>query len=537
MSRWFLRLVFVVAAALSACRSTAPDKSRVCSRKFTAALNEAAAAWDALESDVDHAAEARYERAVASLLRIRQREASPRTWTASLTTGDGAFRWVPARKTTVTDDELPAHAADSLREAAGVKQQAGATVAAGEGVGVPMVLRRARDPELLVRYPFLPPNGVNAPVTAIVRFSPPRAGAPREAALHLLRPDAMRAHPTVAIGRRTLPLAWNFSAAVELVMNDGTLSRFGLRGLLKPESTLDACQMYRLDAYDPDRIPVIFVHGLVSDPHIWANAINAIYADPALRRHFQPWFFLYPTGLNVPASSLHLRRWMEKTRAFLDPEGDDPGMQQAVLVGHSMGGLLSRMQVIDPGDHLWNAFFTCPPDKLRMDDDDRARVADTLRFKHCPWVRRVIFVAVPHRGSRIADLGLVRWASRLVRLPVQTLEITSDVLRLNSDAVAEELRDMRNFISVGNLGPDHPFFRGIAPVPIPVPHHSIIGDRGKGDSPKSSDGVVPYWSSHLDSAVSEHIVPRPHSCVEKPETVAEIRRLLFEHLRSVGRVR
>ena len=537
MSRFLLRLVLVIAAALPACRSTAPDSAETCSKRFTAALHEAAAAWDALGAGTDPAAEARYERAVSSLLRLRQREASPRTWSGSLTTRDGAFRWVPVRETIVTDEELPANAADSLREAASVRQHAGELVAAGEGVGVPMVLRRARDPELLVRHPFLPPNGVNAPVTAIVRFSPARAGAPREAALHLLRPDALRARPTVAIGRRTLPLAWNFSAAVELVMNDGTLSRFGLRGLLKPESTLDACQMYRLDAYDPDRIPVIFVHGLVSDPHIWANAINAIYADPVLRRHFQPWFFLYPTGLHIPASSLHLRRWMEKTRAFLDPEGDDPGMQQAVLVGHSMGGLLSRMQVIDPGEHLWNAFFKCPPDKLRMDDADRARVTEALRFKPTPWVRRVIFVAVPHRGSRIANLGIVRWASRLVRLPVQTVEIAGNIVRLNSDAVTEELRDMTNFASVGNLAPDHPFFRGISPVPIPVPHHSIIGDRGKGDSPQSSDGVVPWWSSHLDSAVSEHIVPWPHSCVEKPETVAEIRRLLLEHLRAVGRLK
>jgi hypothetical protein len=96
---------------------------------------------------------------------------------------------------------------------------------------------------------------------------------------------------------------------------------------------------------------------------------------------------------------------------------------------------------------------------------------------------------------------------------------------------------MANFISVGNLSPGHPFFRGLEPIPLNVPHHSIIGDRGKGGGKDSTDGVVPYWSSHLDSAASETFVPHPHSCVEAPETVAEITRILKLHLQSTGRTR
>ncbi|MCE2695022.1 MAG: hypothetical protein LW645_12270 [Verrucomicrobiaceae bacterium] len=71
-------------------------------------------------------------------------------------------------------------------------------------------------------------------------------------------------------------------------------------------------------------------------------------------------------------------------------------------------------------------------------------------------------------------------------------------------------------------------------MPIPVEHHSIIADRGKNNSPVSSDAVVPYWSSHLDSAASEKIVPHWHGCVEKPEVVKEVIRLLREHLREKG---
>jgi hypothetical protein len=64
------------------------------------------------------------------------------------------------------------------------------------------------------------------------------------------------------------------------------------------------------------------------------------------------------------------------------------------------------------------------------------------------------------------------------------------------------------------------------PITPGIPYHSIIGDRGRGDSPNSSDGVVPYWSSHLDGAASECIVPSDHSSPKNPEAIAEVHRIL-----------
>jgi hypothetical protein len=86
--------------------------------------------------------------------------------------------------------------------------------------------------------------------------------------------------------------------------------------------------------------------------------------------------------------------------------------------------------------------------------------------------------------------------------------------------------------SIDGLSPANPSFKIINSQPIEVPHHSIIGDRGKGDTPNSSDGVVEYWSSRLDSAKSEKIVPGPHGACELPETLDELRRILHLHLRS-----
>jgi hypothetical protein len=62
--------------------------------------------------------------------------------------------------------------------------------------------------------------------------------------------------------------------------------------------------------------------------------------------------------------------------------------------------------------------------------------------------------------------------------------------------------------------------------------HSIIGDRGRGDTPDSSDGVVPYWSSHLDGARSERIVPSGHPAHQNKQGMEEVDRILRLNLRS-----
>jgi hypothetical protein len=90
--------------------------------------------------------------------------------------------------------------------------------------------------------------------------------------------------------------------------------------------------------------------------------------------------------------------------------------------------------------------------------------------------------------------------------------------------------------SIDTLSPRNRFVREMNKFPISpeVPYHSIIGDRGRGDTPNSSDGVVAYWSSHLDGAQSEKIVPSNHSSPLNPEAIAEVKRILLLHLKSQG---
>jgi hypothetical protein len=204
-----------------------------------------------------------------------------------------------------------------------------------------------------------------------------------------------------------------------------------------------------------------------------------------------------------------------------------------IVVGHSMGGILSRLQVIDSGEDLRKSFFSQPIDSIPwLTKETASSVKEGLIFEHQPFIKRAIFVAVPHRGSEVADLKIVQFAIRIIKLPgdaisLATEALTDDFSALNPALLGYNLLGLR---SVDMLSPGHPYFKAIDKRPILVPHHSIIGDRGKNNSPNSSDGIVPYSSSHLDSAQSELIVPYPHSCTEKPETVHEILRILRLHV-------
>ena len=62
-----------------------------------------------------------------------------------------------------------------------------------------------------------------------------------------------------------------------------------------------------LEPYDPDRIPVILIHGLTSIPQMWVPTISAIESDPELRGRYQFWVFAYPTGDPIALSALKLR--------------------------------------------------------------------------------------------------------------------------------------------------------------------------------------------------------------------------------------
>ena len=207
-----------------------------------------------------------------------------------------------------------------------------------------------------------------------------------------------------------------------------------------------------------------------------------------------------------------------------------PDSKDMVLVGHSMGGMLTRMQVTTIDRDAWNVIGTEKAARFFQNVKPGDLVHRCAIFQADPHIDRAIFICTPHRGSKMAVGTLGELAIRLISLPV---DIVSTTTRSLGGSIAIITGDPgRMPTSIDGLAPSNPSFKVINSRPVEVPHHSIIGDRGKGGSPDSSDGVVEYWSSHLDSAASEKIVPGPHGACEMPETLDELRRILHLHLKT-----
>ena len=380
------------------------------------------------------------------------------------------------------------------------------------GVGGALVGVRSVTP----REPFAPLQGGAAPVTATLDFHG------TDATLALRAPATQ---PTAKVGGTSHTLAADFSAPIGHFNPPSNLLLKGVMAAFRSGNYMDQTGLYFLQPYDPERIPVVFVHGLASTPFTWAETVNSLQVNPRLRERYQFWVFAYPTGNPILYSALRLREELAKVDKLY------PAHRPYVVVGHSMGGMLTRMQAINVSRADWEAQFGDTITGILARNPSGSLVARTMIFQANPRIRRLVFVCTPHKGSEMAMGGLGRFAISLIKLPFTLVKTMKDAI------TAEELQKLTggNGLpnSIAGLSPTNPALKVVNKSPINVPFHSIIGDKGKGNSPNSTDGVVPYWSSHLDGAKSEVIVPGPHSATEMPETVKELDRILMLHLNSL----
>jgi pimeloyl-ACP methyl ester carboxylesterase len=358
-----------------------------------------------------------------------------------------------------------------------------------------------------------PLKGYRIPATAVVDF--PKLSRAPAARLRFFDPNKVS---EVDLGNRRYPLAADFSAPLASYgrVNENWI---GFLNMVRGERMRGGAGLLMMRPYDPTRIPVIFVHGLLSSSYVWRNVVNTLAADPEIRRHYQFWAFSYSTGNPIAYSAYLLRDDLQYAQKLY-------GFKQIVLIGHSMGGILSQMQVVNAGRVIWDEQLKTKADRLYAQVPADSLVKKSLIFEANPTVKRVIFVSTPHRGSDLATGGIGALGMRLIRLP---LKVVTAIPKSVLAAVSPD-NDPKKYqlpTSISGLSPANPLFKALDKLPIQAPHNSIIGDRGRGDTPNSSDGVVPYWSSHLDSAQSEVIVPTDHGAMKSPKTVAEIRRILL----------
>jgi hypothetical protein len=261
--------------------------------------------------------------------------------------------------------------------------------------------------------------------------------------------------------------------------------------------------------------------------------VNEINNDPKLFDRYELWYFIYNTGNPIAYSAKLLRDALKKTVAEIDPEGKDPGLKQMIVMGHSQGGLLTKMTAIDSGMRLWP--FSVSPEELDVDQETREFLTDGLVIKPLPFVKRVIFVATPHRGSYLALGILGRIGAWLVNLPGRLTKLSVALLTLQAKGLFQGTVSGIP-TSIDNMNPTNLFIRNLSSIPIAdgIVAHSIIAVDSDAPLSEAGDGVVKYMSAHIDGVASEKIVRSSHSVQGNPEAILEVKRILLEHTKQAS---
>lgn len=476
--------------------------------RLSQSLDVARRAWvKVLESPNDATALADYNFAVArTVTAIREAGADP--WRAPFRAGRHTLVWKRDTRPDWNPAKYEIIPADTLRITGTLVDQREIR----SGLGAPLVARRTADQV----HEFAPTPHFYYAATALLRFQGDRCEIAFEDPLNT---------ETVAAGGRSFPLAADFTAPLAMMVVAMHPKQLGIPRLLRPEHYASTARVARLESYDPNKRVILFVHGLMDSPATWLPLMNHLRADEEIRRNYQFWFFSYPSGYPYPYSASILRHELDHAEHLY------PIRKPMVVIGHSMGGCISRLLVTDSERRIWDSMFEVPPEKMPIPPGHLHVLRNSTIFKSRPEVGRVIFISTPHHGSDLATDWIGRLGARLVKLPNDLLALGRE--EAGYERHAEGHLHLNRFPdSVDTLAPNNDFVLALKNVPIrnDVPCHSIIGDRGRGDSPNSSDGIVPYWSSHRNDVVSEKIVPSNHGAQRHPETIDEVRRILLLHL-------
>ena len=397
------------------------------------------------------------------------------------------------------------------------------------GIGAP--LAAAIRPTVDLRGLQVAPK-LRVPATALLVIPDARAAITAGTVHGVLAVHNFFDQRAISIDGQTVPLEYRLTASLALALQESDVWAREYRGFLFGDLLNDLpTQLVALEPHRAGRIPVVLVHGTASSVGRWADMVNDLLADPRIEDHFEFWLFSYATGNPIPYSALLLRRSLDDAYARFGGGAADPALDQTIVIGHSQGGLLAKMLVINPGDRLWAAISSRPLDDLRLSPASKDLLRAGLFVHQMPEVRRVVFIATPHRGSYVAGLSVSQLLGRLVRLPASLTAVAHDALSNNSDAFTFNAGQVR-IGSIYGMTPGNPFIKALASVPVArdVAVNSIIPTLGTGPLAQREDGVVKYSSAHIEPVESELVVDSGHSTQSTPATIEEVRRILLRQL-------
>ncbi len=337
----------------------------------------------------------------------------------------------------------------------------------------------------------------------------------------------------IMINGVAVPLKRDLTAPIANRIN--TTKRDYLTGFLQPGASTSDEGLFMIEPYQPGKIPIVFVHGLMSDPFTWANIANDIRACPEFVERYQLWAFEYATGEPFLKSAAKLRRQLVEARALLDPHSVDPALTQMVLVGHSMGGLISKLQITQGGDPLWQAVSNCPLPYLNTTRETLDGLVESFYFGPSPFITRVVYIGTPHRGSPWAKRPIGQIGAKLVEESAIMEERHRQLIEANPGAFSREFT-RRVPTSIDLLKPDSPLLHRIDELPYAtaVRVHSIIGYGYRMFGAGDSDSVVPVSSARARGGATEKFINAKHGQLHQhAEGTTELFRLLTTHLQEL----
>lgn len=411
------------------------------------------------------------------------------------------------------------------------------------GLGVPLIAVRRQGSQDDPREKYYP-DGLSFPVTALLRVV--RTHQPSAAPVAHRHQCILELHDPLAasdihLADRLVPLQTELTTALAFFIDSPQFQakNQATAGLLNPHDAQQSRGIYMLEPFDPKRIPVLMVHGIWSSPKTWMPMFNDLRSFAELRKNYQFWFYHYPTGQPFWMSATQLRSDLAELRQQLDPERSFAALDHMVLVGHSMGGLVSRMQTIDSGQEFWRIVSDKPFEEVRGKPEDLEKLHRELFFHPNPAIRRVVTIGTPHRGSTYAN-ETTRWLGRkLIRLPTMMVSTGQSLMRDNPNLFRSTDYFTTN-TSIDSLSPDSP----VLPVMLRAPrapwvqYHNVIGvipNHGLfQDGEPRGDGIVEIESAHMDDCVSEIVVQAEHQSIHHtPKAILEVRRVLLEHIEAL----
>ena len=336
----------------------------------------------------------------------------------------------------------------------------------------------------------------------------------------------------VEIEGQKVPLEAETTASLAYSLAESPVWQREIWGFLQRMAAIPkGTQLAALQPYRPGRIPVVFVHGTASSPGRWAEMINELMNDRRIGPRIQPWLFMYDTGNPIGYSAMLLRESIKDLVKSLDPKGEDAALHDMVVIGHSQGGLLTKLTAVDVGDRVWKQVSDEPLENLDVTPEQREEIRKIAFIKPVPQVTRVVFLSTPHHGSYIAGNWLAHQVARLISMPATLTQLTSALVTQNQARLKGNFRGMQS--SVYGMTPGNQFIKTLIDTPLApgVTGHSIIAVKDPNvPRDRADDGVVEYTSAHIEGVESEYVVTSGHSCQDNPHTINEVRRILLEHI-------